>query len=211
MPLFTEFFTRLCSSTPLQSQTDLARHLQINRSAVTQAKERGTVPERWVYKLARDFSLDPDWLSGKFQDQPQESLPGGQYYPVPRVEARLSEEGNLVHVPKGREPYAFHTAWLQSKGSMHSMVLLQACGDSMEPIIYEGDQVLIDQAQKDIISGRIYALGIGDSILIRRVERHPDRLMLISSHPNYPPAYLQLSNPSVHILGTIVWTCKELS
>lgn len=210
MPLFTEFFMRLCSSTPIQSQTDLARHLRVNRSAVTQAKERGTVPERWVYKLARDFSLDPDWLSGKSQDRLQDGCPDGQYHPVPRVEARLSEDGDLVHAPNGRKPYAFHSAWLQSKGSVHSMVLLKVYGDSMEPIIHSGDNVLIDQAQKELISGRIYALGIEGSILIRRIERHPEMLMLASPHPNYPPVYVDGNNHSVHILGTIVWVCTEI-
>ncbi len=213
MPSFAEFFTRLCSSTPIQSQTKLARHLGVNRSAVTQAKERGTVPERWVYKLARDFSLDPDWLIGKVQGPQLDASPGGQYHPVPRIEPRLSEQGDLVpdNDHQGQGPYAFHSSWLEGKGSIHSMVLLQVSGDSMEPIIHHGDHVLFDQAQKDIISGRIYALGIEGSILIRRVERHPDMLMLISPHPSYPPVYVHRNKHSVHILGAIVWVCKELS
>ncbi len=213
MPSFAEFFTRLCSSTPIQSQTKLARHLGVNRSAVTQAKERGTVPERWVYRLARDFSLDPDWLSGKIDERKPDPSPGGQYHPVPRIGPRLCGLGELGTETdhQGQGPYAFHSSWLKAKGSIPSMVLLQVSGDSMEPIIYHGDHVLIDQAQKDIISGRIYALGIEGSILIRRVERHPDMLMLISPNPNYPPVYVHENKHQVHILGAIVWVCKELS
>jgi hypothetical protein len=212
MPLFAEFFTRLCSSTPIQSQTKLARHLGVNRSAVTQAKERGTVPERWVYKLARDFSLDPDWLSGQIQDRKLDHSPGGQYHPVPRIEPRLSEQGEFVPYNNNQDqgPYAFHSSWLEGKGSIHSMVLLRVSGDSMEPVIHHGDHVLIDQSQKDIISGRIYALGIEGSILIRRIERHPDMLVLISPSPNYPPVYVPKNKHLVHILGSIVWVCKEL-
>lgn len=213
MPSFAEFFTRLCSSTPIQSQTKLARHLGVNRSAVTQAKERGTVPERWVYRLARDFSLDPDWLSGNIDDRKHDAPPGGQYHPVPWIEPRSSGQGVLVPDTdhQGQCPYAFHSSWLEGKGSISSMVLLQVSGDSMEPIIYHEDHVLIDQSQKDIISGRIYALGIEDSILIRRVERHPDMLMLISPNHNYPPVYVHENKHTVHILGAIVWVCKELS
>lgn len=212
MPAFTEFFNRLRSSTPIQSQTELARHLQVNRSAVTQAKERGTVPEIWAYKLARDFALDPDWLMGKGQEGKHEGIPDGQYHPVPQVEPRLTEQGDLVPRAHGQalSPYAFHASWLQEKGSIHSMVLLQVPGDSMEPLIHHGAQVLIAQDQKEVISGRIYALGIQGSILIRRVERHPDTLMLVSPHPDYPPLYVHADNHLVHILGAIVWVGTEI-
>ena len=209
MPSFAEFFIRLCASTPIQSQTELARHLQVNRSAVTQAKERDSVPERWVYKLARDFSLDPDWLSGDVHGRSPDDHLDWRYHPVSQVEARLSDEGNLVPIQNVQGSYAFSTAWLQGKGDVQSMVLLQVYGDSMEPIMYNGDHVLIDQAQKEIISGRIYALGIEGSILIRRIERIPKMLMLISPNPNYPPVYLHRNDETVCILGAIVWMCKE--
>lgn len=212
MPSFEDFFIRLCASSPIQSQTELARYLQVNRSAVTQAKERDSVPERWVYKLARDFSLDPDWLSGADQNGGQDAPLSGRYHPVPQVEARLTEQGAFVYVHghHAQGPYAFSTAWLQGKGDVPSMVLLQVYGDSMEPIIHNGDHVLIDQAQNEIIAGRIYALGIEGSILIRRIERLPQMLMLMSPNPNYPPAYVQSSNETVRILGAIVWVGREV-
>lgn len=212
MPSFAEFFIRLCASTPIQSQTELATHLQVNRSAVTQAKERDSVPERWVYKLARDFSLDPDWLSGEDQNPVQDAPLSGRYHPVPLVEARLSEQGafEYKHGQHGQGPYAFSTAWLQDKGDVQSMVLLRVYGDGMEPFLHNGDHVLIDQAQKEIITGRVYALGIEGSILIRRIERHPDMLMLMSPNPNYPPLNLQRNNETILILGAIVWVGREV-
>ncbi|WP_027370658.1 S24 family peptidase [Desulfovermiculus halophilus] len=212
MASFTEFFTRLCSSTPIRSQTDLARHLHVNRSAVTQAKERGAVPERWVYKLARDFSLDPSWLGGESQDPDHGMFSAGEYLPVPLAEPRLSENGELVPADSGQDPapYAFRSGWLRDKGSAHSMVLLRAVGNAMEPTIPSGAHVLIDQEQKEIISGRIYALGIDHSILIRRVERHPDLFMLISPNPDYPPVYVSKTTHLVHVLGAIVWVGTEL-
>ncbi|MDZ7759919.1 MAG: S24 family peptidase [Desulfovermiculus sp.] len=212
MPSFADFFNRLCAATPIQSQTELARHLDVNRSAVTQAKERDSVPERWVYKLARDFSLDPDWLSGKMQDVHPDATSWEEYHPVPQVEARLSEQGEFVYVHSkpGSGPYAFHVSWLQGKVNAQSLVLLKAYGESMEPIILNGDNVLVDQAQREIISGRIYVVGIENSILIRRIERLPGRWMLLSSNPNSPSTTLRGSEESVRILGTVVWICREL-
>lgn len=59
---FSEFFGRLLSATTITTQTDLARALGVHRSAVTQAKMRDAVPQKWVLQLARRFSLSPDWL-----------------------------------------------------------------------------------------------------------------------------------------------------
>ena len=59
---FTSFFDRLVSATDIKTQTDLATALGVHRSAITQAKTRDAVPAKWVLRLARRFSLSPDWL-----------------------------------------------------------------------------------------------------------------------------------------------------
>lgn len=59
---FRDFFQRLCSVTHIRNQMDLARALGLNRSAITQAKTRDSVPQKWVLALARKYTLSPDWL-----------------------------------------------------------------------------------------------------------------------------------------------------
>lgn len=59
---FRDFFERLTNVTDIQSQMDLARALGLNRSAITQAKNRDAVPQKWVLTLARRYTLSPDWL-----------------------------------------------------------------------------------------------------------------------------------------------------
>jgi hypothetical protein len=213
MASFTEFFTRLCSSTPIQSQTDLARHLHVNRSAVTQAKERGAVPERWVYKLARDFALDPSWLGGDNHCTPERNDPAmNLYHPIPQVQPRLSEEGELISLDTGQAymPFAFHQLWLEDKGRRDNAVLLPVYGDGMSPIIMNGDRVLVDTQRTEIVSGSIYAVGIETSILIRRIERYPHNVRLFGTNPDYPPVDLSLGDPLVRILGKIVWVCRDI-
>jgi len=36
--------------------------LNLNRSAIALAKQRGRVPEKWIVRLCKMFDLDPDWL-----------------------------------------------------------------------------------------------------------------------------------------------------
>jgi len=59
---FKVFFDRLVSATSIKTQTDLATALGVHRSAITQAKTRDAIPAKWVLRLARRFSLSPDWL-----------------------------------------------------------------------------------------------------------------------------------------------------
>ncbi|MDR2487920.1 MAG: helix-turn-helix domain-containing protein [Desulfovibrio sp.] len=59
---FTAFFKRLVSATDIHTQTALAEALELNRSAITQAKRRNAVPQKWLLALARRYGLSPDWL-----------------------------------------------------------------------------------------------------------------------------------------------------
>ena len=71
---FTEFFKRLAAATDIKTQMGLAQALGLNRSAVTQAKLRDAVPQKWILALARRYSLSPDWLefgAGQASPKPQ--------------------------------------------------------------------------------------------------------------------------------------------
>lgn len=61
-------------------------------------------------------------------------------------------------------------------------------GDSMEPTLYDGDTVLVNLAEIDIINGRVYALRYGDELKLKRVYRRLDGgLILHSDNPNFLP------------------------
>ncbi|MDL2272787.1 helix-turn-helix transcriptional regulator [Desulfovibrio sp. OttesenSCG-928-I05] len=63
MPLsFADFVRRLREKTDLATQMDIAAALGVNRSAITQAKKRDAVPQKWVLALSRSHGLSPDWL-----------------------------------------------------------------------------------------------------------------------------------------------------
>lgn len=90
------------------------------------------------------------------------------------------------------------------------MVLMEVVGNSMEPEIKEGDLVLIDQARTDVLSGGIYAVGVEDTVMVKRVERLPGTLVLRSDNIDYTPIHLsgdELSN--VRIIGQILWASRE--
>ncbi len=59
---FDSFLKRVFSATGIDSQTELANILRVNRSAITQARKKESVPANWILQLFRTYSLNPDWL-----------------------------------------------------------------------------------------------------------------------------------------------------
>jgi phage repressor protein C with HTH and peptisase S24 domain len=90
------------------------------------------------------------------------------------------------------------------------MVLLDIFGNSMEPELRAGDTVLVDQSQKDVLAGAIYAVGIDDTIMVKRLEKHPNRLVLLSDNRDYEPIYLENNDlQNVRVIGKVIWVCRE--
>jgi phage repressor protein C with HTH and peptisase S24 domain len=202
---FEAFMGRVAQGTGIQSQSELAVALDVNRSAVSRAKSRDRVPEQWISRLCALFDLEPDWLRDG-----QSSL--DRFVEVPVVVARLGAGGgsHVVDVDV-RGHMAFRSAWLHQKGQPRDMVLMQVIGDSMEPSIREGDYVLIDQSKKEIYPGGIYALGLEDTIMVKQLDRRPDELVILSANSKYSPIILRGDElETVRIIGRVVGVWRDL-
>jgi phage repressor protein C with HTH and peptisase S24 domain len=211
---FDTFFERVAQSTGLQTLSDLADLLGVNRSAVTQARKKDSIPATWLLHLYRQKGLNPDWLEGGPGPDIVGPDPQGdqRYRAVPKVKARLCAGGGSFEVASEIEGfYSFEKGWLQRKGDADQMVLMDVFGRSMKPEIKEGDTVLVDQSQKDVIAGAVYAVGIDDTIMIKRLEKHPRKLVLLSDNTAFAPIFLSEEEmDTIRIIGKIVWICREL-
>lgn len=210
---FEHFFQRVSQALGITSQQELAQILGVNRSAVTQAKHRDAVPDKWLHKLAHDYGLRPQWLATGAGVSGVQSSAGHdtEFFEVPKVAARLCAGGGSFEVDAHIEDYqAFKRQWLMRKGSPEHMVMMDVFGNSMEPEIKEGDSVLVDQQQQAIIAGGIYAVGVEDTVMVKRMEKRPNALVLLSDNTDYAPIVLQGDElDTVRIIGKVVWSCRE--
>ncbi|MBU0985775.1 MAG: helix-turn-helix domain-containing protein [Proteobacteria bacterium] len=211
---FDTFLKRVFESTGIASQTELASVLKINRSAITQARRKDSIPDKWILQLYKAFGLNPDWVeTGVGSTFLKKSVSDESIFKnIPKVRARLCAGGGSFEVGSEIEGYyAFRKAWLTTKGNQNKMVLMDIFGNSMEPEMKDGDSILIDESQKDILAGAIYAVGIDDTIMVKRLEKHPNKLVLLSDNKDYFPIYLQGDEiNSVRIIGKVIWICREL-
>jgi len=81
----------------------------------------------------------------------------------------------------------------------------------MVPFPQHGDTVMIDTSQQDILAGSIYAVGIEDTIMVKRIEKHPGKLVLRSDNKDYEPVYLSRNEmDGFRIIGKIVWISRNV-
>lgn len=211
---FQRFFNRVMQATDITTQQALAIALGVNRSAVTQAKNRDAVPQKWILQLARAYGLSPDWLEfGKGPNKPLEVDPEAPPTTfVPRVRAVLSAGGGSLDVDNATiETLPFRNDWLAARGRPAHMVLMDVNGDSMTPDIRHGDTLLIDQSSHEARLGGVYAFGYEDAILVKRLARERDDILLVSDNAQYPPIRIRGDEADLlRIIGKVVWLCRAV-
>lgn len=140
---------------------------------------------------------------------------GVQTIYVPKVEARLSAGTGSLEVSDNIKGYfGFRSDWLHRKGCPTQMVLMSITGDSMRPTLENGDLALINLAQTDVVSGGIYAVGVDDSVLVKRLDKRPGKIVLVSDNRDaYAPQELDMTDEivreSLRVIGRVLWWCRE--
>ena len=211
---FDAFIKRLREATIITSQASLAKTLSISRAAITQAKKNDSIPIKWITELSRLFNVNPDWLEkGTGSKVLSQNIYHEIFLQVPKIKARLSAGGGSFETePEIKEFYSFRKDWLSKKGKARDMVLMDIFGNSMEPELKEGDTVLIDQSQKAVLAGAIYAVGFDDTIVVKRLEKRPKELVLLSENERYPMMrFRDEEMDNVRIIGKVIWVCREMN
>ena len=132
---------------------------------------------------------------------------------IPKIEAKLSPDSDfLVSGDHIIGYYFFRKDWLKTMGAAKDLVLLNIVGDSMEPTLAEGDTVMIDLARVSITGGNIYAIGEGETILIKRIQPLVGGKIqiLCDNRAIYQPQEIDLSKHPIRIIGQVVWMSKKL-
>jgi phage repressor protein C with HTH and peptisase S24 domain len=147
------------------------------------------------------------------QWMPPVAVPSMGYALVPKVKARLrAGTGSLETEGEVIGYYAFKLDFLQRKGRPKKMVLMDVAGDSMEPDIWNRDTVLIDESQREIIAGAMFAVGIENEVFVKYLLRVPGKLILQSRNERYAPIEVDMNGDiigTVRVIGRVVWSCRE--
>ena len=78
----------------------------------------------------------------------------------------------------------------------------------MEPTLRDGDEILVDRAQRALRDG-IHVVRVEDAVLVKRLAiGRPGVISLVSDNPAYRP--LELASGEVEVIGRVVWKSGRL-
>ena len=81
----------------------------------------------------------------------------------------------------------------------------------MRGVLENDDTILVDHTQITPTDD-IYAIRLGDEVFVKRIQRLPNKLRVVSVNPDYEPFEIDLSddNSNFAIIGKVVWLGRVL-
>lgn len=161
-------------------------------------------------KLAQFFGVGESELGGS-EENSRPALAGkGDWIEVPRLAlGAAAGPGALGADERPFDSFRFSRRWLKEQGlSDGQLSTIRVQGDSMEPLLHDGDEILVDRAQRTLRDG-IHVVRLGDALMVKRLAAAgPGRATLLSQNYAYPPVEVALSE--LEIVGRVVWKSGRL-
>ena len=210
------------------TQVVLAKAVGVSQQAVMELEAGRAKGTKHTAKFARALGQDPMWIeigegrmrepgkaaraAQKAASAPRPPIPPDDYERVPVIDIRNASAALATDTPS----IAFNMYsldWLRGATRSHvsKLVVLQVAGDSMEPTLCNGDQVLIDTTQLNLRREGIYVMRVDDTLMVKRVTMHPKskRVTLRSDNPRYE-TYSDLDPDRLQVAGRVIWIGRTL-
>lgn len=102
------------------------------------------------------------------------------------------------------DAFRFSRRWLRENGlDPAQLSAIRVMGDSMDPLLRDGDEILVDRAPRPFREG-VHVVRLGEALHVKLLQAvPPDRLRLISKNPAYEPVEVAMSD--VDVVGRVVW------
>lgn len=211
------------------NQSELARQMGVDPANITNWKARGLPSDQYagtaaalgctIDEIVRGTgggslgSAEPPSTFGIIRAwEHADDLPPGEFVFVPRMGVKLSagtgRGRNQLEIDfQEAQPQAFRADWIRKERlKPNKLASMYAVGNSMEPSIFDGDSLVIDISQTEVIDGKVYALWYEGGERVKRLFRVPGGALRIQSdNTDYPPLNLSADQlEHVRILGRVV-------
>jgi len=153
--------------------------------------------------LAQFFGVDEGALGAP--EEKSYNSPRGDWVEVPRLAVEASAgPGATAVTERAFDAFRFSRKWLTQQGLEHGhLAAVRVVGDSMGPLLREGDEVLVDTTPRPFRDG-IYLVRLDENLLVKRVAgQGGGRLSLLSQNLAYPP--IAVDAKDVTLVGRVVW------
>lgn len=187
----------------------ISRLLGRNAAYIQQFIKRGTprrLSEEDRLRLAAYFRVPEERLGGR----PGAKAGTATLVTIPRIVVGASAgPGGIAEIEERGRPIAFDGALLRDLGAgrRDALSIIRVAGDSMEPTLRDGDDILVDRDATAIRSGAIYVLRVDDLLLVKRLVREDGLLIVRSDNP----AHGDIIDPyPLLVVGRVLWCGRKL-
>lgn len=198
------------------SQEKFADLIGVSKSTISMYENGNRTPDfETEEKIADFFNVDLDYLRGrskirnKYQAQLTSNaiiLDKSQFISVP-VYGKASAGCGCINMET-----ALYDKVIHINGYSHDSFLIEVSGDSMEPLIFDGEFVLVDPSHIEIEEGKIYVITYNGETFIKKIEEHEEDgiVVLKSINQQYRDRIIKQEEfESVKINGRVVKVISE--
>lgn len=175
---------------------------------------KGTTLYKWM-KGDRAPNIDAlgpilDQLNVSLSHPKQELM---DYALVPRVTAVAGAGESFEVSSMIAGYYAFRLDFLRASGiPQDKAVTMFVRGDSMDPVIKDGDMILIDQSDFVPRDGFIYLVNLAGALMVKRLFRLPNGWRIYSENAKYLPTDVMGDElKSMKVFGRVRWFGRILA
>lgn len=193
-------------------QVDLCERTGIGKSSISTYLSGEYEPkQRNLFKIAEALQVNVAWLMGK-EDVPMEGpMETGHsidnLLPIKRRKVPL-----LGDIAAGEPIWAqeSHEDYVLADGDVPCDFALKVKGDSMEPLLLDGDVVFVRE-QPDVLDGQIAVVLVDDSATLKVLYHIQDGIQLVSKNSAYAPMiHTGQQASTVRVLGLAVQFTRGL-
>lgn len=130
--------------------------------------------------------------------------------PIQRLQVTASAGPGVINDVQGEylaEVLSVNRSWLQARRLNPSQLrAIEVRGTSMQPVLTDGDVVVVDLSDTQPRSGYVYVMRQGDELLVKYLQLQPGGLLRVASaNAAFQPYDVDLSKvPEVQVLGRVV-------
>ena len=195
------------------SLSELSKLIGKNATYLQQFVRKGSprkLGEEERRKLAGFFGVDEGELGAPEDFSHPSQARRGDFLPIPRLALGASAGPGALAV--GEAPvgaFQFSSRWLRGNGLEPAQLsAIRVEGDSMEPTLRDGDEILVDRTPRAWRDG-IHVVRSGEALLVKRLDlARPGTITLVSDNKAYAPVELPIEE--VEVIGRVVWKSGRL-
>lgn len=185
------------------SQASLGEAVGMSQPSVWKLTSGKTKNTRKLYEISKVLGVNPDWLSEgnppmRLDGQmPEEKVVHSDIYRVDVLDVQASAgpgtmlTADFIETIRAIEYTPEKGRALFGSLPQSQVKVITVRGDSMEGTIDPGDEIFVNVGVRDFDGDGIYVFVFGNTLHVKRLQMHKDRMLVLSDNDRYKEWYIE--------------------